>query len=537
MKRRDFIKATTVAGVSGMIGQGCSTMGKTAKYTGPGFDVHPFVKSHPEAVFVSMTDIKSKSDTDDIRNEGNKLAKELIVKTPSGGYPYSTRITVKPNWTSAGPRDGKPVFEKLGVNTDLNFIEGWVQGMKEVGPQQYFIRECCCPKQWEPLGYVAMCERNGIDLRDLSSMDIWELKKGDLNYIKIPNGVVFDEVAYMAPMNEPNTFLVNIAKMKAHGMGITASIKNLQGLCAHRFHSFCTPHDQVRKYLAEPYQKYFKKGFEKHVEELYAKHLKDGIPRWDRPEPPNRNGLWMEQWVERMLDSYSVSPTALNIVEGIYSQDGNGFGIGPHEPLGPAKVTSRDYMSNVNIFGLDPFRVDIVTHWLCGHEPGNFGLFHIGIERGLSDVLDPHDIPVYIWKDGQATLTKLDTLERTPIVTYYLQRDYNGQNEPEFHLCNEPFDYSMWKKGARVGDCSPSIKGLGRDNDRNIVMEVTVPNHTDAYVDVLDSKGSLIARLIAKDLEPGVHQVVWDGFASPGLYNYYVKGMGWDAVTQEVILS
>ncbi|KKK51695.1 hypothetical protein LCGC14_3112390, partial [marine sediment metagenome] len=65
-----------------------------------------------------------------------------------------------------------------------------------------------------------------------------------------------------------------------------------------------------------------------------------------------------------------------------------------------------------------------------------------GIERGISDVLDPHDIPVYLWKDGQATLTRLDNLKRTSLVTYYLQRDYNGQNEPRFHLCDEPFDYS-----------------------------------------------------------------------------------------------
>ena len=38
-------------------------------------------------------------------------------------------------------------------------------------------------------------------------------------------------------------------------------------------------------------------------------------------------------------------------------------------------------------------------------------------------------------------------------------------------------------------------------------------------------------------LEPGIHQVVWDGFSSPGLYNVYVKGMGWDVERQIVTYS
>ncbi|MBN1292181.1 MAG: hypothetical protein JXB48_10110, partial [Candidatus Latescibacteria bacterium] len=104
-----------------------------------------------------------------------------------------------------------------------------------------------------------------------------------------------------------------------------------------------------------------------------------------------------------------------------------------------------DKMCNVVIFGLDPFRVDIIAHWLAGHEPGNFGLFHIAIERGLSNVLDPHDIPVYEWKDGKATLSNLDDFNRTPLLTYYLARDYGRGHEPRYHLVDEEFDYTEWK--------------------------------------------------------------------------------------------
>ena len=539
MKRRDFLKTSTAVGLYGVgtvAGSLAKPAVKTKQTTGPGFDVHPFVKEHPEAVFIARTSVDNKGDADAIRSAGVKLSRELIVKSPSGGFPLSTRITVKPNWTSAGPKDGKPVFEKLGINTDPNFVEGWVQSMKEVGPKEYFIRESCCPQQWEPMGWQAMADRNGIDLKDRSSMDYWDLADGEINFVKTPDGIITSEIGFMAPMNEPNTFLVNIAKMKAHGMGITAAVKNIQGTCGRRFHNICTNHDSIRGRFGDKYDKFFKRGFEKDIERLYAAHVKKGIPRWDRPG--NQGGIWMETWVQRIIDTVSVTPTGLNLVEGIYSQDGNGFGIGPHEKEGSGGVSSRDYMTNIVIFGMDMFRVDNITHWLCGHEPGNFGLFHIGIERGLTDVLDPHDIPVYSWKDGQAMLAKLDDFTRTPIVTYYLQRDYNGQTEPKYHLCDEPFDYTAWKAGKRTGECSkPSFRELGYDANSRLVLEFSLPKRDDIYVDVVNSRGEHVWRLIADDVEPGVHQVVWDNFNSPGLYGFYVKGMGWDAIREVPIYS
>ena len=94
-------------------------------------------------------------------------------------------------------------------------------------------------------------------------------------------------------------------------------------------------------------------------------------------------------------------------------------------------------MTNVLIFGKDPFRVDIVGFWLAGHEPRNFGLFHIARERGLSTVVEPMDIPVYRWENPRPIRTPLTEFERTPLTTYYHQRDYNGQTEPRFHLVNE----------------------------------------------------------------------------------------------------
>ena len=62
-------------------------------------------------------------------------------------------------------------------------------------------------------------------------------------------------------------------------------------------------------------------------------------------------------------------------------------------------------------------------------------------ERGLSDTFNPWEVPIYEWVDGEAVRRKLTDFLRTPLVTYYLQKD----GEPEYHLVDEPFDYDKVK--------------------------------------------------------------------------------------------
>ncbi len=531
MKRREFIATTAAIGAGAFAAAGCSSIGKTAAKPKVNHDLlHPFVREHPEAVFIQLTNVRSKEDEADIRNAASGLAKELFVKSPSAS---STRITCKPNWTCNPLVGGQSVFEQRGINTDKNYIEGFLQGVREtISPKGISIHECACPKDWPAHGWTQMAEKNGFVLRDLTSRDFWELKEGDdLRFVKVPDGMVFKEIAFQAPVTASDTYLVNIAKLKAHGMGITASIKNLQGISGKMFHQFCGGFQSVFRSYDKRYHPFFRSSYIEDVQKLTEVHIKKGIPRWDKPgENGYSGGFYMEQWVQRMLDSLSVTPTGINIVEGVYGRDGNGFAGGPHDGK------AMDYMTNQVIFGLDPFRVDIISHWLAGHEPGNFGLFHVGIERGMSNVLDPRDIPVYLWENGKATLATLDTFKRTPLVTYYMQRNWGGQNEPYYHLCDEAFDYSAWKAGKKAAS-RPEIRGLGADARGRAVMEVSLPEKDDVYVDVLNRHGEVIWRLKADGLEPGVHQVVWDGFNQPGIYNLYVKGMGWDAVNKQVIYS
>ena len=535
MKRRDFIKVSAVAGVAGSVLNSYASS-FASKFAGEGFDLHPFIKAHPEAVFINLTDIKEKTDSKAKYDASYKLASEMFVKTQNGqGYSNSTKIIGKPNWTTWGRIDPNDPTYHMGIITDLDFIAGYLNGVRDKGPQDFYLRECAAPNLWEELGYYKMANDNNFNLKDLSLKDYWEL--GDeIIFKEVSNGVVFKEIGYMAPVNTPDTYIVNMAKFKAHAMGITGVIKNLQGVTGRVFHRFCNASNFFLT-IDERYHRFFQPDYVDRIAELHKKHLEAGIPRWNSVAlQASYTGLNMERWSNRMLDSFSVTTREtsgiIHIVEGIYGRDGNGFTLGPWEENGK-QDRAKDYMSNNILFGLDAFRVDIIMHWLAGHEPGNFGLFHIGIERGLSDVLDPFDIPVYLWENGVATKVSLDTFKRTPLLTQYLPLE--GENR--YHMCNEPFDYKSWKTTGKIAKNEASIRALGTDSKGHIVMDMKVPQKGNVFIEIVDSNGELLHRMHADHLEPGVHQVVWDGFAAPGIYTTYVKGMEWDVENEMVIYT
>ena len=140
-------------------------------------------------------------------------------------------------------------------------------------------------------------------------------------------------------------------------------------------------------------------------------------------EAAGRAALCMELWAHRTIDNHAASPMGLHIIEGIYGRDGD-FNNGPNPFGNENNYDGRawDYMTNIVIFGKSPYLVDIVGHWLGGHEPGNFGLFHIAMERGKLDVMNPMNIPVYEWQDGVAVRRPLTSFTRTPLRSFYLQQ-------------------------------------------------------------------------------------------------------------------
>ena len=198
MKRRDFIRVSSAAGIVGLAGRSFDSFASPYDARVEGFDLHPFIKEHPEAVFINLTSVKEKTDAKDIYDAAFKLSTEMFVKTRRGkGYPNSTKITCKPNWTSSRIDRNDPTAH-LGITTDNNYVEGFLNGVKTKGPQEFYLRECASPNSWAANGYVALAERNNFDLKNLSTMDFWEL--GDEIIFNKIDGVVFKEAGYMAPM-------------------------------------------------------------------------------------------------------------------------------------------------------------------------------------------------------------------------------------------------------------------------------------------------------------------------------------------------
>jgi uncharacterized protein (DUF362 family) len=452
------------------------------------FGLHSFIETRPGAVFIKRTQVPYKTDTDAKKREGFELATEIFTLRETPGIPLSHRIAIKPNLTCTGGTGGSEAG--MGIITDSAFVEGLLEGIKHVGfpASRIYMREgnwlgdAYCPSECTVSGYLDVAARTGVHLtgfdsgRSAHELSRDTLQEGtEVTWVDCPDGVVFRRVGYVAPINQPDSWLLNIAKFKAHGMGMTLCCKNHQGSCIHPHIHFC---EGVAKTLGHPPDilRDFQPDLEKHVAELHAQHLARGVARWDRSGRTWNSGYGMEMWAQRTLDNLSITDTGFCIIEGIYGRNGNGFSHGP----GP-NDSAQDFLSNILIFGKDPVRVDIIGHWLSGHEPGNFGLFHAALDRGLSNVLDPRDIPLYLWDGGTPTLTPLTEFERTPLVTYYLRRDYAGSTTPEpyYHLVDEPFDYEPYHLGLPIPDPVTDLKVSTSGPD--VLLHWSNANRASAY--------------------------------------------------------
>jgi hypothetical protein len=564
MDRRQFLKVVGATSAVALIDP-VNIFVREAMAAPKFFGLHPFIEAHPEAVFIKRTNVAQKTDAFAKRNEGLALAKEIFVNKDTPGIPLSHRIAVKPNLTCSS--GGADIESGMGIVTDPDFVEGVIEGMKELGfaGEQFHLIELNCPGDWSMRGYPQMAARTGAHLRDLDQ-DVRQLKEGeDITWVDCPDGVIFKRIGYLAPVNQPDTWLLNIAKWKTHGMGLTLCCKNQQGMCANPYVRFCATVGDIKSY-PEHVLKDFQPDFKEQLDRLYAKHVEAEIPRWDKPDP--QGGYWMETWAQRTCDSLSVTDTGFCIIEGIYGRDGDGFHRGPG-PNGQA----MDYMTNILIFGKDKFRVDIIGHWLAGHEPGNFGFFHIAKERRLSDVLNPMDVPVYLWEKGAPVLTPLTDFTRTPLKTYYLQKNYGDNNEPWMHLVDEPYDYGPSSVGMRQRGIKSDVWGkrkaeIGRrkaeggnrkDYDNAILegkpksyllsqnypnpfnpktfIEYRIPKDGHVRIEVYNQNGQIVDVLVNSWQKQGIHLVSWNAERkASGTYFYRFKTDGFQEARKMVLI-
>jgi hypothetical protein len=495
-----------------------------SKQAGAGtlFSVHPFVTENPDAVFIMKTSVDVKTNAVAMKEAGRRFADSVLglTENPEKGIPLEHKIVFKPNLTCRMSNHAKYTIERsMGIVTDSNFMEGIIESMKELGipASQMYIREVNCAGDLEDGGYVAMAGRTGIDLAGIGT-PYHDLTPDQVRWVDVADGAYFRRIPYLWPVNAEESWLMNVAKLKTHGMGLTLCAKNLQGTIANKYQEHCRRYGDHLDILNSDYHG---DAFYK-ILDNYNRRLAEGVPRWDRPG--NSGGIWQETWASRCLDNNATSGTGLHVIEGVYGRDGN-FMDGPGED-----GLATDYMCNYIIFGMNAFYVDIIGHWLGGHEPGNFGLFHMARERGMITHFNPSGIPLYDWDaENGATLAGLEDYERTPLKTYYLQRDYNGGTEPYWHLVDESYDYGS--TGISSGRDAGLPFTLGENFPNPVQGRTTIPfsiqRSGPVYLEVIGPQGNVVDILEDRPLAAGSHMVTWHCNDKPaGLYLYRMRFEG-----------
>ena len=392
------------------------------------FGLHPFIEANPKAVFIHRTKVPEKMSSGAKQAAGLQLAREIFVPLDRPGVPITHRIVLKPNVISVHSRQ-RPDVENWGTGTDPDFYEGLLLGLKELGLRKFSFIEANLRERWNVRGFVDINERHGVEMNEPEVRVKTFHQTPALIWREVPEAVVYRRIPYYAPVTGTDTWLLNIAKWKAHGMCLTQSVKNEQGLVAYPYVRFCSGWQMVTGVPAFMKEDLCPEA-EARVTRYFENHRRMKYARYDRPA----TGVYPDPLAHEILahktcDNMAVLTTGLAMIEGIYGRDGDGFGVGD------------DYMANLVMFGKDKFRLDVVGLWLGGHEPGNVHLYRIAKERGLSDTFNPWEIPVFEWAGGQAVPCKLTDFPRTPLRSPYMRK----VGEPEYHLVNEPFDYDKHK--------------------------------------------------------------------------------------------
>jgi len=523
LERRDFLRIVGGVTASGMLSP-AELLGRRVSHSSTTFAVHPFVEAHPSAVFIARTSVDTKTNAEKKYQAGYEFGKSVFIEAGSRGIPLSSIVALKPNLTCRDRSHPQYTIERsMGIVTDAVFVEGIIESMKSLGMKgsQFYIREVNCHSDFADGGYLEMAQRTGAGIVFDSSV---------AEYREVTDGVWFNRIGYFWPVNAAHAFLINIAKLKTHTMGMTLSAKNLQGTNLPGYHRHCTIYGNSMGVPASD----VRSDANRVILDNYNRHVADGIPRWDKPG--DYGGIRQETWASRCLDNNGATIAGLHIVEGIYGRDGH-FMSGP-SPEGLA----TDYMTNVILFGKNPFLVDIIGHWLGGHEPGNFGLFHLAKERGLAETINPMEIPVYEWIfDGAAILRNLADFDRTPLKTLYLRKDYNGQTEEYWHMVDEPFDYgpvSVRRDGDALPDATVLQQNYPNPFNARTTIRYSIPKAGHVRLEVFDITGSQVAVLVDGYHLGGAHLAVWEArISESGVYFYRMLFDGFSSTKAMVLLK
>jgi hypothetical protein len=531
--RRNFLRQITLAGGSALLlpFSASRLLGKTLA---PYFAVHTFIENNPEAVFIMKTAVDVKTNAAAIKQAGLDFGSSVFVGTDNAeiGIPLDHAFAMKPNLTAWEWDNSTAPFEQMmGVITDVNFMEGIIESMKLLGisADHIHIREVNGSENLTRGGYNTMASRTGADVQVIGE-SITTISDSKIKWVDVPDGYFFKRIPYLSPINAQNSWLLNIAKFKAHGMGLTLCAKNLQGSIVNKYQGHCDSYNAIKPEIDRDH---VQQDTFKIIKANYDRHVADNIPRWDTSGWDSNGGLGMETWASRCTDNNSVTRPGLHVIEGVYGRDGNGFYRGPHNGAG------KDFMTNIIIFGKNAYHVDIIGHYLGGHEPGNFGLFHLARERDLSAYLNPRDIALYEWKnDGSAMLAELSDFDRTPLLTPYLQQ----KDEEDYHMLDEPYDYSSTAIPDKNVVQKPESFILNQNYPNPFNPTTTIQFNLNkagnVRIDIYNSLGERIDVLTDGFYRKGSHMVNWNAGKLPsGNYFYRMRSSSFSETKRMVVLK
>lgn len=287
-----------------------------------------------------------------------KNALEAMAIIPTG-----KRVLVKANVTVPDPPDS-------GVITHPAFIHGVVDYLASeagVAPENIVIAERGgedMVPHWDSSGYLGVASASGATLANLC--------KDHPVYAPVPGGKVFDRLGIAASVLDPDTYVINVPKMKCHNLAITTlSMKNLMAtvLPVEQRH-FCS----------------------------------NAFSYKERPEDLKRLGMLdvEDYFANELCDLSSVVRPDLNVVEGVVGREGTGFARGKNIP------------ARLVIAGRNAVCVDAVGSYLMGFNPLDIPYLRVAGQRGLGEI-NVTKIEVYRLQRGQVVpCADLESLVSVP---------------------------------------------------------------------------------------------------------------------------
>ena len=388
------------------------------------FGLDPFIEANRGAVFIRRTRVAHRRDAAGMRAEGLRLGREIFVPMDRPGIPISHRVILKPNVLTRATAEGPEV----NWGTDPDLYEGLLLALRELGLKKFHFAEANyrTATSRSSSHYDDIHVRHGVEVCEPERRARHYREGFEMNWSRPPEAVVYRQVPHYPPINEPGTWLFNIAKWRSHGMCLTQACKNAQGLAVWPFQRFCSGWPMVTG-VPDYMKPYICPDVVERITRYLESHRRMGYSRYQSTAP--LGPLEQEIWAHKTCDNLSVLKFGLSMIEAIYARNED-----------PSDRVS-EFLPNLVMFAKDPFRLDLVGLWLGGHEPGNVHFHRIAKERGLSDTFNPWEVPVYEWTEGRPVPRKLTDFPRTFLKTYYLQKE----GEPRYHLVNEPFDYDRVK--------------------------------------------------------------------------------------------